>query len=73
MDKKDFSLLSSVAIKEFNFSFDELLQKIEEKIAQGGAKAVTEHICNWPSVVISDNYSETVLPKLETSCCNTPY
>jgi hypothetical protein len=72
-DKKDFSLLSSVAIKEFNFSFDELLQTIEEKIAQGGAKAVTEYICNWLSVVISDNYSETVLPKLETSCCNTPY
>ena len=73
MDKKDFSLLSSVAIKEFNFSFDELLQTIEEKLSQGGAKAVTEHICNWLSVVISNNYSETILPKMETTCCETPY
>ena len=73
MDKKDFSLLCSLAIKEFNFSFDELLQTIEEKLSQGGAKAVTEHVCNWLSVVISNNYPETVLPKMEKTCCETPY
>ena len=70
MDKKDFSLLSTVAIKEFNFSFDEILNMIQDKLSQGGAKALAEHIFNWLSEVISNNYPETILPNMENTCCD---
>lgn len=73
MDKKDFSLLSTVAIKEFNFSFDEILNMIQDKLSQGGAKALAEHIFNWLSEVISNNYPETILPNMENTCCDIPY
>ncbi len=74
MDKKDFSLLSSILIKEFNFSFDEVLQIINDKLAQGGAKALAEHIFNWLSDIIAKNYADTVLPKIDNNtCCDIPY
>lgn len=65
--------MTSVGIKEFNFSFDEILRMIEDKLAQGSAKSLAEHIFNWLSEIISNNYSDTVLAKTETVCCYTPY
>ncbi len=73
MDRKDFSLIASVVVKSLQFSFDEIVLLIEEKISAGGAKLLAEELFNFLSLKICDSYSETVLPKIEKSCCDTPY
>lgn len=73
MDKKDFSLIASVAVKSLQFSFDEIVLLIEEKLSLGGARLLAEELFNLLSLKISDNYAETVLPEIENPCCDTPY
>jgi len=73
MYKKDLSVVISGIIKEFNFSFDEVVLVIQEAINQGGTRRVTELIFEWIGTIIYQHYHELVIPKMDRPCCDTPY
>lgn len=63
----------SVLVKEFNFSFDEVILVVEEKMKQGGVAALLELIFCWSSKVLCSQYVDLILPKMKSPCCNNSY
>jgi hypothetical protein len=57
----------SVFVKEFNFSFDEVILVVGEKMKKGGVAALLEFIFAWTSKVLCSQYADLILPKMKST------
>ena len=73
MEKTNITVDVSCLVKEFNFSFEEIILTIKEKLNQGGAVALAEFIFFWVSKILCRYYADVILTKMKKSCCESPY
>ncbi len=73
MERTDVSINVSCLLKEFDFSFEEIVLTIKEKITQGGVVALAEFVFFWISKILCKYYAEVVLSKMKKACCQAPY
>lgn len=73
MNNKDISVIVSSIIRDFDFSFDEVILVIQKAINQGGGKRIAELIFEWIGTILYEHYNEPVTPKMDKPCCEYPY
>jgi len=71
MNKMAVSLRINASIKDFDFSFDEVLLELVKMFNKGGIVKVVELIFNWISIILAQNFESLILPNLE-KCCSNP-
>jgi len=73
MEKLSSKIDISVLIKEFNFSLEEVILTVDEKMKQGGVIALLEFIFYWMSKIFCRYYMEIIIHRLKIPCCNASY
>jgi len=62
MNKMAVSLRINASVKDFDFSFDEVLLELIKMFNKGGIVKIVELIFNWISIILAQNFESLILP-----------
>ena len=70
---KDINLVVKCFIKEFVFSFDEVILEIKQAVENDGARGIAHLVFAWIETLLCKHYEILILPKLAAPCCDHSY